>query len=169
MDERMPSRGRIQLNKIPRYREEELENINITAIWRRVGIAQASCKYKQVSTAWKLKKFLLAEKLLNTVILKKVIFICIESECQSRLDLHEVQPEDLLINSKWGLMELYLDAETFGMCYLNKNIAKELDCLLWNALLFGNLKSRREKHVWVNLIQALVSILVSVLIDFAVK
>ena len=53
MDERMPSRGRIQLNKIPRYREE-LENINITAIWRRVGIAQASCKYKQQTLSFSL-------------------------------------------------------------------------------------------------------------------
>lgn len=102
MDERVPSGGRIQLNNIPilRYGEEELENINITTIGRNVGIAQDSHKYKQVSTAWKLKKLLWAEKSLNTVILNEVIFISIESECQGRLDLHKMQPDDLLINTK---------------------------------------------------------------------
>lgn len=58
MDERVPSRGRIPLNKTPRYGEEELENVNITAVARKVGFAQDSHKYKQVSTAWKLKKLL---------------------------------------------------------------------------------------------------------------
>lgn len=67
-------------------------------------------------------------------------------------------------------MELYLDAETFGIWHLNKNIAKELNCMCYGMLCYlATLKSRCEKHVWVHLKQALASILLFVLIDFAEK
>lgn len=67
-------------------------------------------------------------------------------------------------------MELYLDAETFGIFVansilgaiwnLNKIIAKELNSVSFGILFYlATLKSRCEKHGWVKLRQALPSAL----------
>lgn len=112
-----------------------------------------------VSTAWRLKGLLWAEKSLNGVFLNKVIFINVESESQSQLDLCKIQPEDIPVSSKWGLMELHLDAETFGISvaisilraiwHLNKIIRKEMNSVKCEILCYlAILKSRCETHGW---------------------
>lgn len=73
-------------------------------------------------------------------------------------------------------MELYLDAETFGIFVansilgaiwnLNKIIAKEMNSVNCGILCYlATLKSRCEKHGWVKLKQALPSVLGAFLIE----
>lgn len=75
-------------------------NINNTAVQRReLGLLKAHINtYSKCSL--KVEGAPLGRKSLNTVALNKVIFISIESESQSKLGLHKIQPEDLLISSK---------------------------------------------------------------------
>lgn len=100
MAEWVPSRGRFQLGKIPRYGEQVSVNINDTAVWRReLRLLKAHINtYSKYSL--KVKGAPLGRKSLNIVAFNKVIFISIESESQSKLDLHKIHPDDLLVSSK---------------------------------------------------------------------
>lgn len=75
-------------------------NVNDTAVRRReLGLLKAH-KNTYSKYSLKVKGAPLGRKSLNTVALNKVIFISIDSESQSKLDLHKIQPEDLLRSSK---------------------------------------------------------------------
>lgn len=79
----------------------------------------------------------------------------VQSKSQSQLDLCKIQPEDILESSKWGLMELHLDAETFGIFvaisilgaiwHLNEIIREEMNSVNCEILCYlAILKSRCE-------------------------
>lgn len=154
-----PPEAELSWGKIPRYGEQISMNINNTAVRRESWDYSGLPWIPAVSTAWRLKGLLWAEKSLSSVFLNKVIFISVESESQSQLDLCKIQPEDIPVSSKGGLMELHLDAETFGifvaisilgaMWHLNTILRKKMNSVNCGILCYlAILKSRCETHGW---------------------
>lgn len=154
-----PPEAEFSWGKTPRCGEQISVNINNTAVKRGSWDYSRLTWIPAVSTAWRLKGLLWAETSLDSAFFSKVIFISVESESQSQLDLCKIQPEDILVSSKWGLMELHLDAETFGifvangilgaMWHLDKIIRKEMNSVNCEVLCYlAILKSRCETHGW---------------------
>lgn len=160
MDESVPSRGRVQLGKNSKiWRTDINEHKQYCCEKTELGLLKApmnSCsKYSLKVKGAPLGR----KKSWNSVFLNKVIFINIEWESQSQLDLCKIQPEDILVSSKWGLMELHLDAETFGifvaigilgaMWHLNAIMRKKMSSVNCGILCYlAILKSRCETHGW---------------------
>lgn len=96
----VPSRGRDHLGKTPRYEEQVSVNINNTAVHRIVLELLKAHINTYTKYSLKVEEAPFGRKSLTTVALKKVIFLSIEAESQGKLDLHKIQPEDLLLSSK---------------------------------------------------------------------